>query len=119
IITSHPAIGVATGAGVPVGDSEVRTSVKITKRPRVRGPLFFLCFSRGRWTQPNHLRAFPLLYVPFFLFLAFFFMTLFLAVGPLAQSKYWQLGNERGVNRSWRSGPNIEAAAGVHPAKAR
>jgi len=43
-------------------------------------------------------------------------MTLFLAVGPLAQSKYWQLGHERGVNRSWRSGPNIKAAPCVLPA---
>ena len=67
----------------------------ITKRPRVRGPLFLLCFSRG-------MRAFPLLYIPFFLFLAFFFMTLFLAVSPLTQSKQWQQADERGVNRSWQ-----------------
>src|SRR5262249_42588395 len=40
-ITTHPAIGVATGAGVPVGDGT------ITKRPRVRGR-FSLCSSRGR-----------------------------------------------------------------------
>jgi hypothetical protein len=28
----------------------------------------------------------PIIYVPFDFFLAFFFMTLFLAVGPLSQS---------------------------------
>jgi hypothetical protein len=52
----------------------------------MRGPLFFLCFSRGRQTQPSLARV-PLLYVPFDFFLAFFFMALFLAVGPLSQSK--------------------------------
>jgi hypothetical protein len=78
----------------------------ITKRPRVRGPLFFLCFSRGRRTQPNLARV-PLLYVPFDFFLAFFFMTLFLAVGPLSQSKQWQQADERGVNRSWQRGNNL------------
>jgi hypothetical protein len=50
-----------------------------TKRPHVRGPLFFLCFSRGRRVQPNLTRI-PLLYVPFDFFLAFFFMTIFLAL---------------------------------------
>jgi hypothetical protein len=29
-------------------------------------------------------------------------MTLFLAVGPLSQSKQWQQADERGVNRSWQ-----------------
>ena len=55
----------------------------ITKRPRVRGPLFFLCFLRGRRTEPNLARV-PLLYVPFDFFLAFFFMTssLLLALSP-------------------------------------
>jgi hypothetical protein len=46
-----------------------------------------VCFSRDRRTQPN-LRAFPLLYVPFFFDLAFFFMTFFLAVGPLPGQKH-------------------------------
>ena len=32
-------------------------------------------------------RTFPLLYVPFFFDLAFFFMTFFLAVGPLPDRK--------------------------------
>jgi hypothetical protein len=72
----------------------------ITKRPRARGPLFFLCFSRGSWdTQPNLARV-QIFYVPFDFFLAFFFMTLFLSVGPLSQSKQWQQADERGVNRS-------------------
>jgi hypothetical protein len=74
------------------------------KRPRVRGPLFFLCFSRDRRPQPNLARV-PLLY--FFFDLAFFFMTLFLAVGPLSQSKQWQQADERGVNRSGQRGNNI------------
>ena len=92
------------------------TWVTTTKPPRVRGPLFFLCFSRGRRTQPNLARV-PLLYdLPFDFFLAFFFMTLFLAVGPLSQSKQWQQADERGVNRSWQRGNNIETAPGVHPA---
>jgi hypothetical protein len=42
--------------------------------------------------------------------LAFFFITLFLAVGPLSQSKQWQQADERGVNRSWQRGNNIETA---------
>lgn len=59
----------------------------ITKRPRIRGPLFFLCFSRGRRTQPNLARV-PLLYVPFaFFFLAFFFMMLFLALLALSPNR--------------------------------
>jgi hypothetical protein len=41
-------------------------------------------------------------YVPFDFFLAFFFMTLVLAVGPLSESKQWQQADERGMNRSWR-----------------
>jgi hypothetical protein len=57
-------------------------------------------------TQPNLARV-PLLYVPFDFFLAFFFMTLFLAVGPLSQSKQWQQADERGVNRSWQRGNNF------------
>jgi hypothetical protein len=58
------------------------SSGTITKRPRVRGPLFFLCFSRGRRTQSSLARV-PLLYVPFaFFFLAFFFMMLFLFCWP-------------------------------------
>ena len=49
------------------------------------------------------MRTFPLLYVPFFFDLAFFFMTLFLAVEPPAQSKAWGRADERGVNRLWRN----------------
>jgi hypothetical protein len=41
---------------------------------------------RGRRTQPNLTRM-QFVYVPFDFFLAFFFMTLVLAVGPLSQSK--------------------------------
>jgi hypothetical protein len=80
----------------------------ITKRPRVRGPLFFYAFraASGLSQTPNLARV-PLLYVPFDFFLAFFFMTLFLAVGPLSQSKQWQQADERGVNRSWQRGNNI------------
>jgi hypothetical protein len=98
--------GFHSGAAGKRSDTYLGT---ITKRPRVRGPLFFLCFSRGRRTQPNLARV-PLLYVPFDFFLAFFFMTLFLAVGPLSQSKQWQQADERGVNRSWQRGNNIETA---------
>ena len=47
------------------------------------GPLFFLCISCGRRTQPNPARV--LCY--FFFDLAFFFMTLFLAVGPSPDRK--------------------------------
>jgi len=51
------------------------------------GPLFFLCFSCAGGLSRT-LRALPLLYVPFFLFFAFFFMTFFLAVGPLPDQKH-------------------------------
>jgi hypothetical protein len=47
------------------------------------GPLFFLRISCGRRTQPNPARV--LCY--FFFDLAFFFMTLFLAVGPSPDRK--------------------------------
>jgi len=100
---------------VPVGDSEARTRQYNNEAAPRQGAAFLFMLFAWQVDSAEPLRAFPLLYVPFFLFFAFFFMTLFPAVGPLAQSKYWQLGNERGVNRSWRSGPNIEAAAGVHP----
>jgi hypothetical protein len=49
----------------------------------------------------------PILYVPFDFFLAFFFMTLFLSVGPLSQSEQWQQADERGVNRSWQRGISV------------
>jgi hypothetical protein len=39
--------------------------------------------------------------------LAFFFMTLFLSVGPLSQSEQWQQADERGVNRSWQRGISV------------
>jgi hypothetical protein len=69
-------------------DEQGRRSVthlgRITKRPLTRGRFSF--FAR-RGTQPNLARV-QLLYVPFFLFLAFFFMTLFLAVGPLPDRKH-------------------------------
>ena len=85
--------------------SRDKAYLTITKRPRFRGPLFLLCFSRGRRAQPNLTRV-PLLYVPFDFFLDFFFMTTFLDVGPLSQSKPWQQADERGVNQSRQRGNN-------------
>jgi hypothetical protein len=58
----------------------------ITKRPRQGAAFLFMLFARQADTQPNLARA-PIIYVPFDFFLAFFFMTHFLAVGPLSQSK--------------------------------
>jgi hypothetical protein len=61
----------------------------------------------------------PLLYVPFDFFLAFFFITLFLAVGPLSQSKQWQHADERGVNRSWRRETTLRPRPGYIRPSAR
>ena len=47
--------------------------------PRQGAAFLFMLFARQVDTQPNLARV-PLLYVPFDFFLAFFFMTLFLAV---------------------------------------
>jgi hypothetical protein len=77
--------------------------------PRQGAAFLFMLFARQADTQPNLARV-PLLYVPFDFFLAFFFMTLFLAVGPLSQSQQWQQADERGVNQSWLRGNNIETA---------
>jgi len=68
-----------------------------------------MLFARQADTQPNLARV-PILYVPFDFFLAFFFMKLFLSVGPLSQSKQWQQADECGVNQSWQRGNNIETA---------
>jgi hypothetical protein len=65
-----------------------------------------MLFARQADTQPNLARV-PIFYVPFDFFLAFFFMTLFLCVGPLSQSKQWQQADERGVNRSWQRGISV------------
>ena len=43
----------------------------------------------------------------FFFDLAFFFMALFLAVGPLTRSKGWCRADERGLNRLWRGPQQI------------
>jgi hypothetical protein len=74
--------------------------------PRQGAAFLFMLFARQVDTQPNLARV-PLLYVPFDFFLAFFFMTLFLSVGPLSQSKQWQRADECGVNQSWQRGISV------------
>jgi len=74
--------------------------------PRQGAAFLFMLFARQADTQPNLARV-PILYVPFDFFLAFFFMTLFLSVGPLSQSKQWQRADECGVNQSWQRGISV------------
>ena len=83
----------------------------ITKRPRIRGPLFFLLFARqadsaGPFARSTSLR--------FRLLFGLLFHDVLLAVGPLSQLKQWQPGDERGVNRLWRRGTNTEDTPCVH-----
>jgi hypothetical protein len=66
--------------------------------PHQGAAFLFMLFAR----QALSLARVPIIYVPFDFFLDFFFITLFLSVGPLSQSKEWQRADERGVNRSWQ-----------------
>jgi hypothetical protein len=92
--------------------SRDKAYLTITKRPRVRGPLFFLCFSHGRRAQPNlNGRSTSLCSLRFLLGLLFH--DNLPCFGPLSQSKQWQQADERGVNQSWQRGRGLNVRLGV------
>ena len=74
--------------------------------PHQGAAFLFMLFARQADSAEPCARSTSLCSVRFLLLGLLFHDALPCSVGPLSQSKQWQLGDERGVNRSWRRRTN-------------